>query len=712
MSQRLDALRVLLRIAFRNLVASRVRTVIVGLIVLVGSLIVVVGASVMDSIDRGMRTSIQGSLGGQLQVYAASSKDPLALYGGMMGESRLDAIEDVGRVKEVLAQVPNVKAVVPMGIDQALVATGNAFDVALERLRADARRVVAGDVDEAVRAGYQKRKAHVRRMIDLLDADLRQARAIVDLEGRDAVERRRQIEDLRRAAAPAFWDAFDRDPYGSLEFLENRIAPLVLDSAFTFIRYVGTDVEAFMRAFELARVAEGQPIPPGQRGILLGKQYAEEWLKLRNARRLDQIKDARDRLGRRIAGDEELQRWSRELKGRIREIEMQLDPVEAEEVARLLAPALGAPEGEPLPRLLTRLFTVDDASFDARFALFYDVLAPRLRLYQISVGDTITIKAPGKSGAFNSVNVKVYGMVEYRGIEKSGIAGNTSIMDLMSFRDLYGYMTREKQEELARLKAGLGVREVGRDEAESVLFGAPAPAVAEARAATIDDRALLAGVGEKRAAAAEAASRVYSQEEIDHGVGLNAAILLHDPRRLAETRVAVQRAVDEAGLGLKVMDWEEASGLVGQFVFMLRAALVAGILIFFGVALVIINNAMVMAALQRVKEIGTMRAIVAQRNFVTWMLLVEVTAVGLFFGLLGAVLGGGVVALIRAGGGIPATTDMLFFLFSGPALLPKLDPASVVVSLSVVVSVAILSGLYPAWIALKVTPVEAMATEE
>jgi ABC-type lipoprotein release transport system permease subunit len=712
MSQRRDALRVLVRIAFRNLAASRARTVILGLIVLVGSLIVVVGASVMDSIDRGMRTSIQGSLGGHLQVYAASSKDPLALYGGMMGESRLDAVEDFARVKEVLSKVPNVKAVVPMGIDQALVATGNAFDQALERLRGDARRVVAGDADPEVQAGYQKRKAHIRRMVDLLAADLRQARSIIDLQGRDAPERRKQGEDLRHAAADGFWAGFDADPFAALEFLENRIAPLVMDSGFTFIRYVGTDVEAFMKAFELARVAKGEPIPPGRRGILLGKQYAEEWLKLRNARRLDQIKDARDRFGRRLAKDEELQRWAKEMLGRIREIELQLDPVEAEAVARALAPALGAPEAEPLPKLLTRLFTVDDATFDARFALFYEVLAPRLRLYQISVGDTITIKAPGKSGAFNSVNVKVYGMVEYRGIEKSGIAGNTSIMDLQSFRDLYGFMTKEKQAELARLKAGLGAREVGRDEAEAVLFGAAAPVAEAAQAAAIDERALLAGVGEKRASAMAAADRVYGQDEIDQGVALNAAVILQDPKRLEQTRADIARASDAAGLGLKVLDWQEASGMVGQFVFMLRTILVVAVLIFFAVALVIINNAMVMAALQRVKEIGTMRAIGAQKGFVTWMLLVEVAAVGLFFGLLGAALGGGVVALIRASGGIPAYTDLLFFLFSGPALLPKLDPASVVLSLLVVLSVSVLSGLYPAWIALKVTPVEAMASEE
>ncbi len=87
MGQRLDAVRILLRIAFRNLLASRVRTVIIGLIVLTGSLIVVVGASILDSIDRGMKTSIQGSLGGQLQVFNAASDDQLELYGGLRGES-------------------------------------------------------------------------------------------------------------------------------------------------------------------------------------------------------------------------------------------------------------------------------------------------------------------------------------------------------------------------------------------------------------------------------------------------------------------------------------------------------------------------------------------------------------------------------------------------------------------------------------------------
>jgi ABC-type lipoprotein release transport system permease subunit len=219
-------------------------------------------------------------------------------------------------------------------------------------------------------------------------------------------------------------------------------------------------------------------------------------------------------------------------------------------------------------------------------------------------------------------------------------------------------------------------------------------------------------VGEKRKAALAEETRAYTQDEIDQGVALNAAILLDDPTRIRESQAAVQAAADAAGLKLKVIDWEAASGMVGQFVLLLRGILLFALIIFFGVALVIINNAMVMAALQRVKEVGTMRAIGAQRRFVVAMLLVEIVAVSVIFGLVGAAMGGGVVALIRAAGGIPATTDLLFFLFSGPALLPRLGGVAVAASLILVLGVAIASALYPAWIAMRVTPVEAMSTED
>jgi ABC-type lipoprotein release transport system permease subunit len=283
----------------------------------------------------------------------------------------------------------------------------------------------------------------------------------------------------------------------------------------------------------------------------------------------------------------------------------------------------------------------------------------------------------------------------------------------MSFRDLYGFVTQEKAEEIRRLKATMGAREVSREDAEAELFGGAAPpAEAQARSRAIDERTLVLGAAERAASARDLSARVYSQAELDRGVALNAAIVLEDPGRLRRTLRDVKAAADAAGLGLKVVDWQQAAGLVGQFVTLLRGVLFFAVVIFFAIALVVINNAMVMATLQRVKEIGTMRAIGAQRRFVVVMLLLEIVAVGVAFGLAGAALGGVVVAGIRAAGGIPAVTDLLYFVFSGPSLLPRLGTASVVGSVVIVLVVAVLSALYPAILAMRVAPVEAMATED
>jgi ABC-type lipoprotein release transport system permease subunit len=700
--------RILLRIAFRNLFAGRAKTLIIGAILLLGTSLVVAGSSLVESVDRGMRSSIQGSLGGHLQVYDGRSKDELALYGGMGREPLLEPIVDFSRVKAVLSRVPNVKSVVPMGIDQALVATGNTIDVALEKVRADVRRLEAGDEDGELLRRYQAHKAHVRRMVSLLWEELRAARALAD----DQLlrDRKQNNEDLARASGDAFWDGFDRDRLGSLEFLENRIAPQGMEGAMTYVRYVGTDLDAFMEGFDRAYVVEGERVPKGKRGILLGKWYAEEYLKLKVARRLDRIKDARDYQRRTIAGDEEVGRWVKENTTQLREILFQLDPIQAEEAAARLRRALPSQERE-LPKLLGELVATTDQDFDRKYEIFYRELAPLLQLYTIRVGDTITIKAPARSGYFNAVNVKVYGFVNFRGLEKSRLAGVMSLLDLMSWRDLYGYLSPAQTEEIRSLQAVAGAKAVAREEAEAELFGGGGPVVGTEQAARIDEAAVLADIARPRKSD-DLAARVYAPEEIDRGVALNAALLLRDPSRIDQTAREVERASREAGLGLKVVDWQKASGLIGQSVSLFRIVLYTAVLIIFAVALVIINNAMVMATLQRVREIGTMRAIGAQRRFVTLMLLVETAAVSLLFGALGAGLGAAAVWIIRAAGGIPAGNDQLYFFFSGPALLPTLGTTSLAVSLAIVLVVSVLSGFYPAIIAMKVTPVEAMASDD
>jgi ABC-type antimicrobial peptide transport system permease subunit len=94
------------------------------------------------------------------------------------------------------------------------------------------------------------------------------------------------------------------------------------------------------------------------------------------------------------------------------------------------------------------------------------------------------------------------------------------------------------------------------------------------------------------------------------------------------------------------------------------------------------------------------------------MVLVEVVTTGLLFGALGAALGILLVHGVGWSGGIPATNDTMYFLFSGPALLPRLGTASLAISVAIVFAVSVLSALYPALLAMRVTPLQAMQSDE
>ena len=82
-----------------------------------------------------------------------------------------------------------------------------------------------------------------------------------------------------------------RTPSTALEFLENRIASQAADADLLYLRYVGTDIEAFQKSFDRMKIVDGTIVPAGNRGFLFAKQVYEDQLKLKAARRLDKIKE-------------------------------------------------------------------------------------------------------------------------------------------------------------------------------------------------------------------------------------------------------------------------------------------------------------------------------------------------------------------------------------------------------------------------------------
>src|SRR5262245_23039726 len=116
--QSFSAFKVLTLLSVRHLYSHKVKTLIVGGLMLIGTFLVVLGTALLDSVEASMQKSITSSLAGHLQVYDKNAKDKLALFGSMsMAQDDIGRMNNYERVKEVISQVPNVEAVVPMGID-------------------------------------------------------------------------------------------------------------------------------------------------------------------------------------------------------------------------------------------------------------------------------------------------------------------------------------------------------------------------------------------------------------------------------------------------------------------------------------------------------------------------------------------------------------------------------------------------------------------
>ena len=110
-------------------------------------------------------------------------------------------------------------------------------------------------------------------------------------------------------------------------------------------------------------------------------------------------------------------------------------------------------------------------------------------------------------------------------------------------------------------------------------------------------------------------------------------------------------------------------------------------------------NAMLMSVLERTREIGVLRALGWRRRRILGVILREATLLG----LLGAITGIGVAfGLIYLLGQIP---------MFGSAVNPLWPPEIFVRAFALALSLGLLGGIYPAWRATRLQPVEALRYE-
>jgi ABC-type lipoprotein release transport system permease subunit len=172
------------------------------------------------------------------------------------------------------------------------------------------------------------------------------------------------------------------------------------------------------------------------------------------------------------------------------------------------------------------------------------------------------------------------------------------------------------------------------------------------------------------------------------------AISLRDPKQAEAVQKELRAAFPEVDFALTselaetMSDFRVMQQMVGQISFLAIFIGAVGML-----------NAMLMSVLERTREIGVLRALGWRRRHVLGMILQESLVLGVVGGVFGILLGLGLAQLFSL---VPGTFGAM-----EPLYTPRLFAQAIVVA----AVAGVVGGLYPAWRATRLRPIEALRYE-
>lgn len=181
-------------------------------------------------------------------------------------------------------------------------------------------------------------------------------------------------------------------------------------------------------------------------------------------------------------------------------------------------------------------------------------------------------------------------------------------------------------------------------------------------------------------------------------------VLLKDRQQTEAVAAALQAPNDQ------ILTWEGMNELLIQTESMANAYIVILYLIVLAITASVIVNTLVMAVFERTREIGILSALGMRGRSIMSMFLAESSLLGVGGILMGLVLGGLLVAYFTRFGFYIGNMGITGILI-GDTIYTHLTLSDTVTLTIVTFVVALLAGLYPALLAARMEPVEALRYE-
>lgn len=160
-------------------------------------------------------------------------------------------------------------------------------------------------------------------------------------------------------------------------------------------------------------------------------------------------------------------------------------------------------------------------------------------------------------------------------------------------------------------------------------------------------------------------------------------------------------------LYLKIMDWKQAAGLPSQSAFSIQIIFSVGVLFILLAAVLVTMNGLTISVLERIAEIGTMRAIGARRSLVSKLFFVEVALLVFSSVVVGIILGIICCGIVSAAE-IELVSPLLRSIFGGKYLRPIISLKLVLLHFVFAFFISAFSWLGPVRFAFKISPAQVM----